>query len=1273
MSKKYKMLRLLATTSIIATNVFPVTPQLPQIVVQAATSQEEQETSATEESNTSTERPKEETSTSQSEDTPSSSEEQPLQKSDAKDSKNQEADSSKEPIVSGARIINGTWGTSAYTFDESTGTMTVYAGTLGENEQQPWSKGEVSPDQIKKIELVGDVVAPADSDCLFSATKLKDRLFNLNEITGLENLDTSYVTKMYSMFAHCSSLKKIDVSNFDTSNVTEMFAMFHSCSSLQSLDISSFNTSQVTSMKEMFYGCSSLQSLDVSSFNTSQVTDMTDMFNGCYGLQSLDVSSFSTSQVTNMAGMFQNCSGLNELTLGEKSIFNDTVNLPDSGWMGKNTHVVYGASTDFINNYDGSHPDTFIRTELWGTSPYTFDESTGTMTVYSGNLDGNGQQPWVKGEVSAEKIQKIELVGNVVAPEDSRRLFSADAEENRLSNLKEINGLTNLDTSNVTIMYDFFSGCSSLQSLDLSNFDTSQVTDMGAMFYQCNSLQKLDLSNFNTKQVTSMYSMFYGCSNLQNINMSSFDTSQVTNMYTMFTKCTSLKILDLSSFDTSKLTTMSYMFSGCSSLQSIDLSSFDTSQVMDMEFMFKDCTNLNELTLGKKSIFNDTVDLRDGTWLGKNTGVSYATSSEFITNYDGSQPDTFIRTNNMLRWGTSPYTFDESTGTMTIYSGTLGTYEDSPWTKNVIAYNSIQKIELFGKVVAPKDSQFLFSSIYGFLQNLKEINGLEKLDTSQVTDMSTMFYQCSSLQNLDLSSFNTSQVTTMSEMFKGCSDLQTLDLSSFDTSQVMAMFDMFYGCTSLQSLDLSSFNTSKVMNMDIMFYKCVKLQHLDVSSFDTSQVTTMASMFYGCSGLQSLDLSSFNTSQVTTMFNMFGGCSGLQSLDLSNFDTSKLTSMLLMFDGCSSLNELTLGEKSIFDDTVELQAGSWLGKNTGVRYATSADFMNNYDGSQPDTFVRTETKYWGTSPYTFDETTGTMTVYSGNLDGDGQQPWVKGEVSAEKIQKIELVGNVVAPEDSRRLFSADAEENRLSNLKEINGLTNLDTSNVTIMYDFFSGCSSLQSLDLSSFDTSQVTNMMSMFYKCSSLQSLDLSSFDTSQVTNMKYMFYKCSSLQSVDLSNFNTSQVTNMKYMFFGCSSLQSVDLSSFDTSQVTDMSWMFGYCSNLQSVDVSNFDTSQVTNMYAVFGYCSSLQSVDLSSFDTSQVTTMAGMLTETRKLNELTLGEKSIFDDTVKLQAGSWLGKNTGVRYATSADFMNNYDGSQPDTFVRTETKYWGTSPY
>ena len=157
-----------------------------------------------------------------------------------------------------------------------------------------------------------------------------------------------------------------------------------------------------------------------------------------------------------------------------------------------------------------------------------------------------------------------------------------------------------------------------------------------------------------------------------------------------------------------------------------------------------------------------------------------------------------------------------------------------------------------------------------------------------LTDMSCMFYLCSSLIKLNLSPFDTNQVTNMVDMFCGCSSLKELNLSSFNTNKVTNMSYMFCGCLSLKELNLSSFNTSQVTNMSDMFKNCSSLIELDLSSFNTSQVTNMSYMFDNCSSLKQLDLSSFNTNQVNDMRRMFNNCSSLIELNLSSFNTNKV-------------------------------------------------------------------------------------------------------------------------------------------------------------------------------------------------------------------------------------------------------------------------------------------------------------------------------------------------------------------------------------------------
>lgn len=194
---------------------------------------------------------------------------------------------------------------------------------------------------------------------------------------------------------------------------------------------------------------------------------------------------------------------------------------------------------------------------------------------------------------------------------------------------------------------------------------------------------------------------------------------------------------------------------------------------------------------------------------------------------------------------------------------------------------------------------------FHYFTKLTEIENIENLNTSAVTDMGLMFSNCSSLTSLDMSKFNTDNVTNMSNMFNACSSLTTLDLSSFNTSKVTDMSNMFgsiFGsCSGLTSLDLSNFNTGNVTNMSGMFYGCSGLISLDLSNFNTGNVTNMSHMFDVCRGITSLNVSNFNTGNVTNMSNMFCGCSSLISLDLSNFNTGNVTDMSVMFWDCHKL------------------------------------------------------------------------------------------------------------------------------------------------------------------------------------------------------------------------------------------------------------------------------------------------------------------------------------------------------------------------------------
>lgn len=491
---------------------------------------------------------------------------------------------------------------------------------------------------------------------------------------------------------------------------------------------------------------------------------------------------------------------------------------------------------------------------------------------------------------------------------------------------------------------------------------------------------------------------------------------------------------------------------------------------------------------------------------------------------------------------------------------------------------------------------FIGSSVTDLNATFKGCERLTELDLSgsnseNVKDMNEMFYGCRALSKLDLTDFKTGQVTTMENMFCICSTLETLDVSSFNTENVTTMLGMFNNCSSLRSLDLPGFNTANVTQMSSMFEKCSSLRSLDLSSFNTRKVANMQNMFQGCTNLESIDLSSFDTENMKYMTGMFFSCTKLETLDLSSFATPKMVSMVDAFSNCKNLKTIYV-TSAFTTDKVTLDFSIFAGcvnlpnynpDKTGVEMAHTGE--GGYLTAASATWVR------------WDAPTGTLSFHRGAtkpagdniLDlGYGNNPnW---DTHAAEIQKVVFKAGFRDETHTTcsKWFSG------CTNLTSIEGIENLNTSNVKYMNEMFGQCSNLETLDLSHFNTEKVGNMSNMFNGCTKLHDLNISSFNTENVTNMYGMFYGCSSLDSLDLSHFNTRYVRNdqMNYMFNGCSSLSYLNVSNFTTDKPgMQLDGLFQGCSSLQTLDLSSFDISGAGSVNYLFDGCSALQTIYVS----------------------------------------------------------------------------------
>ena len=300
------------------------------------------------------------------------------------------------------------------------------------------------------------------------------------------------------------------------------------------------------------------------------------------------------------------------------------------------------------------------------------------------------------------------------------------------------------------------------------------------------------------------------------------------------------------------------------------------------------------------------------------------------------------------------------------------------WFDNCIKLISINGIEMLNTAKVTD-----MNSMFQNCSSLKNLT-LSSFKTANVTDMSCMFLWCSRLTSLDVSSFNTAKVTSMSYMFHGCSGLTSLTLSSlFDTANVTDMSSMFSFCPKLTSLDLSSFNTANVTSMSFMFNYCKELTALDLSNFDTSNVTNMGNMFSDCSGLTSLDLSSFNTAKVNDMYQMFNGCSGLESLNLSSFNTAKVTTMGSMFKDCSGLTTIYVSD--------DFKIGDYTTGSDMFYNCTSLEGVAKYSQSNTDKSMANYTSGYFKTYFTLGGSKVDLcgeTLTTGSLDLSGDNDFV---------------------------------------------------------------------------------------------------------------------------------------------------------------------------------------------------------------------------------------------------------------------------------------------
>ena len=904
----------------------------------------------------------------------------------------------------------------------------------------------------------------------------------LRSITGIEYLHTDKVTDMSYMFNLCKMLDYLDLSAFNTENVTNMKCMFDGCNTLKTLRLGeNFSTDNVINMNFMFRDCTALSVIPTETLNTDHVMSMTSMFESCKSVAYLNLSSFNTKNVTDMNAMFKGCDFLVTLDISKF----DMTNVTDADKMfydcDRLKYIIHDGNWSSLSGLASAALMFSGCTSLVG----------GEGTKYN---DGHLDRSWARtdgGEGSEGYFCKNAPVIYATISDDGETMtIYYDCDMTKRGG-KENWFLTTFATAKKIVFdisvadarptstarwFNYFVNVEEFEHMDYLN--TEAVTDMAKMFNECHSVKALDLSNFKTGNVTNMESMFSYCYNLEDAALYNFDTRNVTNMNSMFCKCQSLTMLELFNFNTENVTDMSNMFARCSGLKTLDVTKFDTHNVTNMNSMFSACKALTTIDIRNFNIdkVTDMSQMFNGC-----SKLAYIVCDKDWTTSEAKSNNMFQECNNLR--GEEGTKYDDQRKNITLARPDGGEGKEG--------YFCTHKPELYCLTTNEGKTMTLY-----YDARREEVGGetfwvaeeYRNTVTEIILDTTLVFYRV-----IDMSFWMS--------YFKELKEIK--NLGYLNTSDVVNMMMAFEGCAKLESLDLSHFDTHRATSFGAMFKGCASLKSIDLTAFDFYKATDLTEMFSGCTALETVDLRTWHTSESNPLLtNMFEGCSSLKNIywfaDWSDLDSFYGDNM---FKGCTSLN----GDKgTAFSDAhsdnswARLDGGP--GKEGYFRLFDSKEAYTMYDASTTTLSFRNDNLRYFVKDAIYKDV---------QLQGEGSD-------YADDVTKVVFDESFaeVRPASTKKWFEYYAK------LTDIEGIENLNTSDVTDMESMFYDCELLESIDLTHFDMGKVTSTNYMFYGCYKLKTIKCDT-DWSRLNNLNNsddLFYLCDALVGGKGTVYNSS-----------------------------------------------------------------------------------------------------------------------------------------------------------
>ncbi len=605
------------------------------------------------------------------------------------------------------------------------------------------------------------------------------------------------------------------------------------------------STSQAVDMSHMFAGCKSIQTLDLNTFDVMSSINTSSMFEGCENLTTIYCDKTWDLRALNSANMFLDCTKLKGAIAYNSNWTNGALANPVTGYFMKQWTLHVGNIEHGTVLLSEATPYTHDLVTITVTPEADYRVKTFTLTGDSSGFDyyftdnGDGTYSFV---MPAEDVTLcVEFfcpTANAIWCEGNQTLYFDYGYAPSLGSIYDGQIVTKLWTGD-----------------DVANTELNvprwrnYAKDVKKVVFQ---------TTFSTVRPKSLYYWFWNMSELETIEgIENLNTSEVTNMSSMFFGCAKLTSLDVNGFDVGKLPSTISMFRECTNLTTIYCDK--TWNNPNANNMFLDCVSLKGAvayndTLVNGAMANPTTGYFTGKWnvnidsnehgiitCDKDRAYTNDTVTVTLTPDDGFGLYGCVVTGNRTGNVVDVTMINDSTCTFVMPAEAVTVSAEFQWASEpFVVWCDDIKTFYFDCGVRPHEGDTydghsvtgVWASDYvaatsgsmpvWFNSDVKKAVFSPAFADVRPNSCAYWFYKCNYLEELEgLEYLNTSNVTTMAEMFRECSSLKTIDVNNFDMSKVTDVNHMFFDCYALTTIYCN--NTWNVTNSVGMFTYDTKL------------------------------------------------------------------------------------------------------------------------------------------------------------------------------------------------------------------------------------------------------------------------------------------------------------------------------------------------------------------------------------------------------------------------------------------------------------------